>query len=304
MAKERDISKDYAELLDLTVDERLRFKTDKYDKCLHIVLYGTPFTDSRPKANMRTGGIALKNQEKMKKVFKVLYNKTGLLPNLTILSQYRMQALFYVKPTQDDLKFIKNANASIKKAYEKEKLYFMGVRDVDNMVKIHNDILLFPEFRIVIDDAGNVDVDARKYLSQNERADIRIYFSTKPSSYYSWKVQTNKHYFRWLISEKHMRMNNRTSQGQFKHLRKTIMAYIYNKPEADIVKTLRSAIDVLEEYPAVLIKEIAGYGADNKYTKDDAYSKLMITLTKGNKLAEKIVNRSLGQSRGGLTSHE
>lgn len=300
MAKEmRDLSKDYAELIPLSKELKKKYRELNYDTCLHIVLYGTPFADSRPKPNMRTGGIALKNQERMKKVFKVLYDNSELLQNLTILSPYHMDASFYLKPTKNDIKYIKKANAKTRKLFDGERLHFMGRQDVDNMLKIHNDILLFPEFRIVIDDAGNLGFGrAEKFLSNTERAEIWIYFSSNPLMYYYWKIQTNRYYFKWLMSEKHMKMNHRTPEQQFKHLRKTMMTYIKDLREDDMVKTIKSGMDVIEEYSAELVKQIAGIGNDSKFTKEDAHNKLLLTLTKGNPLAEKIANRSINQ--GGM----
>ena len=297
--KMRDLSRDYAELLPLSKEMKRKYRELNYDTCLHIVLYGTPFSDSRPKPNMKTGGIALKNQEQMKKVFKVLYDNSELLQNLTILSPYHMDASFYLKPTKNDIKYIKKANAKTKKLLATERLHFMGIKDVDNMLKIHNDILLFDEFRIILDDAGNVGFGrAEKFLSEDERAEIWIYYSSNPLAYYYWKLQNNKHYYRWLLSEKHMRMNHRTPADQFKHLRKTVISYIKDLSEPEVVNYIRSTMDVLEEYSAQLIKEIAGLGNDSKFTKEDAHNKLLLTLTKGNKIAEKIANRSVNQ--GGM----
>lgn len=299
MAKDRDLSKDYAEILPLSNELKRKYRELNYDTCLHIVLYGTPFSDSRPKPNMRTGGIALKNQEKMKKVFKVLYDRSELLQNLTILSPYHMDASFYLKPTKDDVRYIKKANSKTRKLFAAERLHFMGIKDVDNMLKIHNDILLFDEFRIIIDDAGNVGFGrAEKFLSDTERAEIWIYYSSNPLMYYYNKIINNKRYFRWLMSEKHMKMHHRTSEQQFKHLRKTMMSYIKNLKEDEMVTLIRSGMDVLEEYSADLIKDIAGIGKDSKFTKEDAHNKLLLTLTSGNKIAEKIANRSINQ--GGM----
>lgn len=296
MKKLRDISRNFAEIVPIPKDIQKQYKDFGYDKCLHIRIYGDPFTDSRPRLNKATMGVGLKNMNEMKKVFKPLYDSSEVLQNLTILSPFHIHGVFYRKPTKADIKFIKNSNKTVKALYAKRKIGDLSIKDVDNMLKIHNDILFSEEFRITLDDAWNVGFHkAEKYLSEEDYADIFVYYASKPNAYYLWKMMQNHSYFCWLISEKHMKLNNRTPEQQLKHLKKVIRDSMADlKKEEDIRTLIRRSFKVLEEYPATLIKDIASM-PEAKYTKMDAQYKVMLIITKGNKVAENII------SRGGMS---
>lgn len=296
MKKLRDISRNFAEIVPIPKDIQKQYKDFGYDKCLHIRIYGDPFTDSRPRLNKATMGVGLKNMNEMKKVFKPLYDSSEVLQNLTILSPFHIHGVFYRKPTKADIKFIKNSNKTVKALYAKRKIGDLSIKDVDNMLKIHNDILFSEEFRITLDDAWNVGFHkAEKYLSEEDYADIFVYYTSKPNAYYLWKMMQNHSYFCWLISEKHMKLNNRTPEQQLKHLKKVIRDAMTDlKKEEDIRTLIRRSFKVLEEYPATLIKDIASM-PEAKYTKMDAQYKVMLIITKGNKVAENII------SRGGMS---
>ena len=292
MKKMRDISENFAELIPIPKDIQKLYKDFGYDSCLHIRIYGDPFSDSRPRLNKATMGVGLKNMNEMKKVFKPLYDESELLQNLTIVSPFHIHGIFYRKPTKADIKFIKKSNKKVKSLYAQHKLGDLSIKDVDNMLKIHNDILFSEEFRITLDDAWNVGFHkAEKYLSENDFADIFVYYASKPNAYYLWKMMQNHSYFCWLISEKHMRMNSRTPEQQMKHLRKAIREEMESiKSEVDMRTLIRRSFKVLEEYPATLIKQVADM-TDAKYTKSDAQYKVMLLICKGNKIAEKIIER-------------
>ena len=292
MKKMRDISENFAELIPIPKDIQKLYKDFGYDSCLHIRIYGDPFSDSRPRLNKATMGVGLKNMNEMKKVFKPLYDESELLQNLTIVSPFHIHGIFYRKPTKADIKFIKKSNKKVKSLYTQHKLGDLSIKDVDNMLKIHNDILFSEEFRITLDDAWNVGFHkAEKYLSENDFADIFVYYASKPNAYYLWKMMQNHSYFCWLISEKHMRMNGRTPEQQMKHLRKAIREEMESiKSEVDMRTLIRRSFKVLEEYPATLIKQVADM-TDAKYTKSDAQYKVMLLICKGNKIAEKIIER-------------
>lgn len=292
MKKMRDISRNFAELIPIPKDIQKLYKDFGYDSCLHIRIYGDPFSDSRPRLNKATMGVGLKNMNEMKKVFKPLYDESELLQSLTILSPFHIHGVFYRKPTKSDIKFINKSNNKVKNLYKQHKLGDLSIKDVDNMLKIHNDILFSEEFRITLDDAWNIGFHkAEKYLSEEDYADIFVYYASKPNAYYLWKMMQNHSYFCWLISEKHMKINNRDPHEQLKHLRKVIKEELNRlKSETDIRTLIRRSFKVLEEYPATLIKQIADM-TDAKYTKMDAQYKVMLLISKGNTIAEKIIER-------------
>lgn len=288
----RDVSKNFAELIPIPKEIKKKYSHLNYDSCLHIRIYGTPFSDSRPRLNQKTGGVGLKNINLMKKVFTPLYKSSELLQNLTIVSPYHIQGKFYRKPTSNDMKFINKSSSKIKKLYEQKKLGDLSIKDTDNMLKIHNDILFSAEYRITLDDAWNIGfLEPEKYLSDVEYADIFVYYSSKPNAYYVYKMRANHSYFEWLVSEKHMKINHRTNKEQLKHLKSTIRDEINCSKNEEAVRTImKRAFAVLEEYPAELIKSIADM-QDFKYTKADAQFKIMSICCKGHSVAEKILER-------------
>ena len=292
MKKMRDISENFAELIPIPKDIQKLYKDFGYDSCLHIRIYGDPFSDSRPRLNKATMGVGLKNMNEMKKVFKPLYDESELLQNLTIVSPFHIHGIFYRKPTKADIKFIKKSNKTVKSLYEKKKLGDLSIKDVDNMLKIHNDILFTEEFRITLDDAWNIGFHkAEKYLSEEDYADIFVYYASKPNAYYMWKMMQNHSYFSWLLSEKNMKLCNRDPKKQMKHLKSTIRDEMNIIKNANDMRTLiRRCFKVLEEYPATLIKQVAEM-EDNKFTKMDAQYKVMLLICKGNQIAEDILKK-------------
>ena len=117
--KERDISKDYAELSkNIPIDIRRKYYTLRFDYCLKIVLYGEPFRDSRPRIN-KYGGVGMVNMGKMKKVFNILYEKYPLLQKITVQSPYLVILDMFSLPTKKEISFIKKDKEAIiiKKCY-------------------------------------------------------------------------------------------------------------------------------------------------------------------------------------------
>lgn len=289
MKKTRDTSKDYAEVVKIPKEAVKKYKHINYDSALKIVIYGEPFTDTRPRINMNTMGVGLVNMNKFKVVFKDLYNRSELLQNLTIVSPFHMRAKFYKKPTQEEMRFIKKSQKLLK-LYRSEQLGVMAIKDCDNMLKIHNDILFEPEFRITLDDAWNLGFEEpEKYLSDNPRAEITIYYSSSPNSFYVWKMKQSSKYYRWLISEKHMRQHNRDWKKQMKFLKSVTKDALKECKNADATKSVvKRTLSVLEEYPASSIKMLADMN-DKKYTKEDAQYKVISELVRGDKVAEELV---------------
>lgn len=288
----RDTSRDYAEVIPAPRDITRRYTDQVYDKCLKIVLYGEPFSDSRPRINKQTSGVGNPNLSKMKKVFNQLYRRSVLLQNLTIVSPFKIELRAYMSPTINDRKYIKNASNRIKKAFESERLGNLAINDIDNMLKIHNDLLFSYEYRILLDDAWNTGViESHKYLSNNPRAEFYVYYCSKPNNYSMWKIEGSDKYFRWIISEKHMKQHNRNIKEQFNHLKKVMQRELnLLKNENDVRKILKRFSSVLEEYPADLLKELAGYTATSRvFTKYAATLKLMFMLVKGFSIAETIL---------------
>lgn len=287
--KERDTSKDYAELSqNIPIDIRKKYYTLRFDNCLKIVLYGEPFKDSRPRLN-KFGGVGMVNMGKMKKVFTVLYKKYPLLQEITIQSPYLVILDMFSLPTKKEMSFIKKDKEALK-LFKKEELYDLAIADVDNSIKIHNDILFEPEYRVSLDDAMNIGVIGNKYLSDTPRAELYVYFSSKTSKFYKWRIQNNHNYFKWLISEKNMLMNKRTIKEHRKYLIKILREYIEDiKKEKDAKDFVKRVSKELIRYPAETIKELAG--VENKtFNKNNALLNFMLEICKNNKFCVEKLN--------------
>lgn len=284
--KERDTSRDYAVLIDIPREDKEVCSRYGFNTCLKIVLYGDPFSDSRPKPNMKTGGIALVNQNLMKKAFKPFYDRCELLKSLTILSPYLLKCNFFLEATEVDKKRIMKLKKYIGDLYYKEKLAHMGEKDVDNMIKIHNDIMLQNEFRIILTDGFNIGTlySPKLITPNNPRAEVYVYFnnSKEKNDYYREKIEGSSHYAYWQLSYKNYKyQSNRTVKEQIKHMKRVVEEVC--APIKSIGTMKRKLGRILEEfkyYPADVIKELAGVTElkSREFNRVDAEYKLSCIL--------------------------
>ena len=284
--KERDTSRDYAVLIDIPREDKEVCARYGFNTCLKIVLYGDPFSDSRPKPNMKTGGIALVNQNLMKKAFKPFYERCDLLKSLTILSPYLLKCNFFLEATEVDKKRIMKLKKYIGDLYYKEKLAHMGEKDVDNMIKIHNDIMLQNEFRIILTDGFNIGTlySPKLITPNNPRAEVFVYFnnSKEKNDYYREKIEGSSHYAYWQLSYKNYKyQSSRTVKEQIKHMKRVVEEIC--TPIKSVGTMKRKLGRILEEfkyYPADVIKELAGVTElkSREFNRVDAEYKLSCIL--------------------------
>lgn len=302
----RDTSKDYAILTEIPKEDREVCRRYGLNTCLKIVLYGEPFSDSRPKPNMRTGGIALVNQNLMKKAFKPFFERTELLKKLTILSPYLLKCNFYLEATEKDKKRIKKLKKYIGDLYYKEKLAHMGEKDVDNMIKIHNDIMLQNEFRIILTDGYNVGTlfSPKLITPDNPRAEMYVYFnnSKEKNDYYREKITESLHYEYWQLSYKNFKyQSNRSIKEQIKHMKKIIENGCSSiKTISSMKRKLGRILEEFKYYPADVIKELAGVTElkSKEFNRIDAEYKLSCILFEKVPLALDLIKQ------GGKLLHE
>ncbi|MGL5719083.1 MAG: hypothetical protein ACRCX2_39145 [Paraclostridium sp.] len=286
---------DYAIMIPVKKDLREgKFKTLGYDKCLKIVLFGDPIADSRPRV-MGSGRVAIVNLQKLKAQFKPLYQESELLQNLMIHSHYHIDFKFFMKTTEKDLKFIKK-NSTILRRYNLDKLPDLNIKDVDNMVKVHNDLLFSDEYRITLDDAYNIGlIDPDKLTSRNPRTEMLIYFSSKPDAWFRHKMENSAKYFEHMVSYKWMNINKRCPKEQMKYLTKFMDKIFINVVKLpDQVKHIKRLAEVLEEYPADILKEMGSLSTEfRKFNKYDASLKvILLILKKHKKLADALTGLS------------
>jgi len=293
-----DTSRDFAEFIPIPREKLKRFREFGYDKAVRIVLYGPPYSDSRPRPNLM-GGVQLENMNRMKKSFGEFYKRCKLLQELVITSHYHMECKFYLKPTVEDLKMIERSSEKINMLYKQERLGSPLQKDVDNMLKIHNDILFEPEFYIVINDTFNMGfLDSAKYISEDPRAEIVIYYSSRPNNFYKSKILKTKQYRCYLLSEKDMRLHNRDVNAQVKHMRKVINDDLKECKNENSVKALiKRVAKFLEYYSAEMLKKLADV-EDLKFTRYNAIYKLLLVLFGKNKTAIRIITNAKDEIQG------
>lgn len=287
--------KDTAELIKVSKEFKTgRYKDFKYDNCLKIVLYGDPIADSRPRVT-GFGAVAVINLQRLKQKFKPLYQESKLLQNLMIWSKYHIACKLYMKTTKKDLAFIKS-DAGTTKLYRKDKLFDMNIKDVDNMLKVHNDLLFANEYRICLDDAYNVGfLDPEKYTSTNPRIELEIYWNSKPSKWEKYKMENSTKMLEHRISHKYMLMTEKTPKEQMAYLKRFMNVKMDElKKDVDKVKLVKKLAEILEEYPSDTLKEMGCLEISRKYNKYDASLKVIILILTKHK---EIVNILTGCKR-------
>lgn len=305
--KNRDTSRDYAEEVSVPLEIKKKFTDINLNKGIKIVLYGAPFTDSRPRT-MASGAVAMVNMELMKKVFVDVYNRS-ILKDTVIISPYVIVLHAYKRPTNETArKFKKDFNKRLQTLYKNEQIHDMSINDVDNMIKIHNDILFEPEFRVCLDDAWNIaDTDCFKVLSDNERVELFIYYTDQINAYMEWNIQRSAKYYTYMICEKYRRMHKLTFEQHVKHMRKIFdrQQMLCKNRESELLALLKRTQKVLQEWSAEDIKNMANMN-ERTYTKRDAQNKVLLLITKGNKICTDLVSKYLIVDEGeeDVTEHK
>lgn len=290
------MSTDYAKEIPLPKEYKdKKFSHFGYDKCLEIGLFGDPISDSRPRVT-GFGAVAVINLQKLKQQFKPLYQRSELLQNLMIHSHYHIEAKLFMKTTQKDLAFIKK-NKTILRKYKLDKLFDMNIKDVDNMLKVHNDLLFCNEYRITLDDGYNVGfVNPEKYTSENPRIIMRIIYSSKPDAWSRYKYENSTKYFEHKVCYKYMCISGKTPRDQIRFLSKFMDIKLKEEKKVpDQIKLVKKLAEVLEEYPSDVLKEMGELEVSRKFNKYDAAIKVLILVLSKHK---EIVNVITGLKRG------
>lgn len=184
-----------------------------YNRKLSITIPGEPMTDSRPRV---MGRVAVSvNKNILVDLFKSMYKSDKVLQNVYIYSPQCVVMRGYMSMSKVDRKEI----ARFPKDFElfmQEKLEHVDVKlyDVDNMVKVHNDLFIDYEYKIVMDDAFNTKLYGEKfYTPDNPRIEIDIYYNDFYAdgiydNWYMYKAFKTKSFFDYMLSDKYQTMHN------------------------------------------------------------------------------------------------
>lgn len=194
---------------------------DIFKKKLSIMIPGTPITDSRPR---HVGHFYNPNKNALKKLFKPLYKNDKLLQNTCITYPHGIIIRAFVSPKKTFKKSLGN------KKITKEETVALGLKDNDNLEKVHWDILQDNDFRIILNDSCTVKNITEKFYSNFPRIEIDILYSeTYFYDCYEKSIKKSKLYIRYLLSEKYRKMNNINGKKLGEHFVKYIPMLEYHK---------------------------------------------------------------------------
>lgn len=311
------ITKLESRIEDLSSQEKKQFDSHlKYDKKLLITLYGEPIADSRPRGSKVSNTFYSKNIGILRKFYNPLYDKDELLTRTIIDSPFHLGFKFYMTPSKklmSSFGFSKKTkpNKVLYKLFIEEKLPDMSIKDCDNMVKIYNDLFCTTERnRITMDDGFNIGFTrVDKYISLNPRTEITIYYSSKPSFYFTTQMKDHHSYFKFNISRKHMFIHNRTPQQQLKYLDSYFKVKFKEIKGNAIIPLVKTILIFFEDnYTSELISELVSSIGDMKnYTKMNKVNNIYILMSylfRNNKIVYDMMNNSMKKYESILNGEE
>jgi hypothetical protein len=213
------------------------FYEDKYEKMLTIIIPGEPIADGR----IRTGEFSHynPNKEALSKLFKVLYNVDPVLKRTMITGPHCVYLKAYYRPIKEyALHFANNK-------YDLEDIDAIGLKDNDNLEKIHWDVLQDDKFMIILDDDKTTKNITEKYYSINPRVEIRILYTDNYLDIYKQKIIESAKYMKYKCTKKFCLVNNLTLEHWHPRIfMETIMKWKYSRRETLIKFLEKDLVDI------------------------------------------------------------
>lgn len=301
------ISKIESKLSNMNEKEKAMFDDYlNYNKKLTLIIYGEPMADTRPRF---VHGVAVSvNTNLLRSLFIPFYKQDKLLTNLLIDSPFHLGFKFFMTPSQKLRKNIMSLkiggkklkkNELIRKLYLKDKLHDLTIKDIDNMMKIYNDLFMTEEARLTLDDGFNIGVTSiNKYISENPRTEITCYFSDNPHPYFKSIMHDHASYFKFRLSEKNMLMYNRNIQQQLDFLTSIIKIELDGLNEAKTKDKIKQILTFFEDnYSAKLLEDLTAGFYTNKELKSinkfHNIKTLLMYLLRYNKIARDILTGAM-----------
>lgn len=189
---------------------------DLFDKKLSLVIPGTPVSDSRPRGT-KSGHFYNPNKNALKKLFKKLYEEDELLLNTCVTYPHMLVLRIYVEPK-------KAFDAALPdEILEKENAPALGLKDNDNIEKVHWDILQDDAFKIILNDSSIIKNYTEKYYSNNPRVEIDVLYSEDYLyDCYEKSIKKSMVYNKFKLSRKYIEMKGLEGKELFEHFKKFI----------------------------------------------------------------------------------
>ncbi|MFW6014958.1 MAG: RusA family crossover junction endodeoxyribonuclease [bacterium] len=187
-----------------------------FDKKLSIVIPGNPVSDSRPRGT-KSGHFYNPNKNALKKLFKKLYEQDELLQKTCITYPHMVYLRIYVEPKKEF------DTALPDELLKKENAPALGLKDNDNIEKVHWDILQDDAFKIILNDSSIVKNYTEKYYSNKPRIEIYVLYSENYIyDCYEKSIKKSMIYNKFKLSRKYIDMNNIKGDALFEHFKKHI----------------------------------------------------------------------------------
>ncbi|MGL6132412.1 MAG: RusA family crossover junction endodeoxyribonuclease [Fusobacteriaceae bacterium] len=240
-----------------------------YDSKLHICIHGTPISDSRPRLSKQKDYFYNPHKEALKKLFNHIYKTDTVLQETCITSPHQIDIRFYLMPDKDAIATFGKDMIST------DNIESIGVKDNDNIEKVHWDVLQDAKFRVILDDRNIIANTTKKFYSYNPRIEIDILFCTDPdnelNNKYMRMITKKKVYRIFILSPKYLN-NHYDTDIEKAHF------FVDNVKNAKFTKK-EQFINHINQYPVSLLYEICKiYLGENIHLMGKTKEKFMMYL--------------------------
>ena len=220
-----------------------------FDRRLSILIPGTPISDSRPRhANTGDGIGYMYNPHKaaLMKIFK----KACELANFDTDSICIISPLYAVIRAYFSINKVDHKSFKEEKYFpllEKEEVCSQNEKDVDNIEKVHYDVIQDLENMLIFDDAYIVKNSTEKIAvldHEEERVEIEFFYCSNVPKVYLDILTRRKEYFGYLISPSYKAINNIPDRKWKKVFYKNVIDFLKNsKRPGDIMTRAKEIIN-------------------------------------------------------------
>ena len=220
-----------------------------FDRRLSILIPGTPISDSRPRHTTSGDGIGyMYNPHKaaLMKIFKKACEKANFdTDNICVISPMYAVIRAYFAINKVDHKSFKDNN--LFPLLMKAEVSSQNEKDVDNIEKVHYDVMQDMENMLIFDDAYIVKNDTEKIAvldEEEERIEIEFFYCSKVPQVYLDILTRRKEYFGYLISPSYKAINNIPDHKWKKVFYKNVIDFLTNsKRPGDIMSRAREIVN-------------------------------------------------------------
>ena len=231
---------------DLKLKKPMVIRNMKFDKMLCITIPGEPIRDGRPRGvgNLTEGTGHFYNPEKaqLMKVMREVIRRSGTdCDKIVISSPLYINLIAYECMTKVSSKYLKD-----KEDLLKENMVGIFEKDVDNIEKVHYDVLQDAKIMFIINDAYIIKNCTEKVFvddPRNQRVEINIYYTDKELPYYTNNIIRGKEWLPYILSPKYKANYNIPDEMWSKVFYTNLINYIKENKTKKITKTVRYILE-------------------------------------------------------------